>query len=565
MPLSFLALALALVSAPAQDDFAPLDKVLAPDGPGCVAGVERAGDPPLYRAWGRADLERDAPIGVGTVFEAGSVSKQFTAAAVALLAARGVLSLDDDVRRFIPEMPRASRPVTLRRLLGHTSGLRNWGDLVELQGWPEGRAAHTQDEIVRLLARQKALNFKPGAEYSYSNSNYVLLAEVVARATHQPFARFTREALFEPLGMTGTRWRDDFAAVVPGRAQAYSKDDAGAWRLDMPFTDVIGQGGLLTTAPDLLRWNAVLGAPPPWAAGWVRLMGERGRLVDGVPTDYALGLEYEQVAGRPAISHAGATAGYRSYLARAPRDGVSLALLCNNGELRTDKLGPEILANLLPASPPAAPAARAAEGSPPPQALSAYAGSFADPRSGALIQVKSKDGGLSLDGGPVWRSLTSSVFTNLDGSRRLNFDLTLRRLTFTRPGNAPVSLRRLTPREEKVSIGRDLAGAFRSDELGVEQRITRDHGALGWVDPAGMRHALKALYRDTFEDPVNAWTLQFIRNASGRVVALDFSAPRTRRVRFAARRVQPTRASPPLRVSARTAAPGRLVFALVSQ
>ena len=200
----------------------------------------------LARAYGMSDLERETPNTVDTVFEAGSVSKQFTAAAVMLLARDGKLSLDDPVRKHIPELPDYGAPLTIRQMLTHTSGLRDWGALFAAAGWPRGTRVHTLGHVLGVLSRQKALNFPSGTEYSYSNSGYNLAAILVSRVAGKPFADFTRERIFVPLGMTRTEWRDDHHRIVKGRATAYTKGDAG-WRIEMPFENVHGQGGLLTT------------------------------------------------------------------------------------------------------------------------------------------------------------------------------------------------------------------------------------------------------------------------------------------------------------------------------
>ncbi len=253
---------LAATAAPAQ---APVDARVdslfaqwnAPTSPGCAVGVSQNGRTVLSRAYGSANLEHGIPNTPETVIEAGSVSKQFTAAAVVLLARQGKLSLDDDVRRYIPEVPDYGTPITLRHLLNHTSGLRDWGSVVALAGWPRGTRIHTHAHALDVISRQRSLNFTPGAEYSYSNTGYNLLAMVVDRVSGTSFAEFSQREIFQPLGMTSTQWRDDFTRVVPGRAEAYVWSE-NAWHLQMPFENVHGNGGLLTTVGDLLTWNHAL-------------------------------------------------------------------------------------------------------------------------------------------------------------------------------------------------------------------------------------------------------------------------------------------------------------------
>jgi CubicO group peptidase (beta-lactamase class C family) len=193
--------------------------------PGCAVAAQIHGDPVLARAYGMADLEHGVANAPTTIFEAGSVSKQFTAAAVVLLALDGALSLDDDVRRFVPELPDYGTPITIRHLLNHTSGLRDWGAVAALSGWGRSDRTHDHDHVLDILTRQSALNYTPGQAYSYTNSGYNMLAIIVARVSGQPFADFSRQRIFEPLGLATTQWRDDYRRIVPGRAAAYALRD----------------------------------------------------------------------------------------------------------------------------------------------------------------------------------------------------------------------------------------------------------------------------------------------------------------------------------------------------
>ncbi|MDH5235510.1 MAG: beta-lactamase family protein, partial [Gemmatimonadota bacterium] len=303
-------------------------KAYTPSAPGCVVGVAQEGKMLLERAYGAADLETGTPLTAGSILEAGSVSKQFTASAIILLALEGKLRLDDDIRRYFPELPVYERPVTVRMLLDHTSGLRDWGSLMGIAGWPRGSRVYTHPHVLEIIARQRALNYPPGDRYSYTNSGYNLLAMLVERVSGQPFPAFTKARLFDPLGMTHTSWRDDFSRVVPGRAQAYQPSQSG-FKLDMPFEDIFGNGGLLTTVGDLLKWNDAL-TKRTLGAALVDSLQRQGVLTSGERITYAAGLVVDTYRGTPRIGHSGSTAGYRAYLARYPaqRD-LSVAVLCN--------------------------------------------------------------------------------------------------------------------------------------------------------------------------------------------------------------------------------------------
>jgi CubicO group peptidase (beta-lactamase class C family) len=283
-----------------------LARGVAAGGPGCTIGVQ-LGDLVVDRAAGQADLERTAALTPASILEAGSVSKQVTAAAVLLLALDGQVELDADVRRWFPELPAYERPITVRHLLTHTSGLRDWGSIVQLEGWPRGARAHTNAHVVQVAARQRALNYPPGDAYSYTNTGYNLLAELVQRVSGRSLAAFTRERLFTPLGMTSTSWRDDHRRVVPGRALAYGGGSVPS--LNMPDESAYGNGGLLTTVGDLLRWTDAMNRRTLGAA-FADSLVRRMVLTGGDTIDYALGVNVVDHRGTRELSHSG--------LSRAP-------------------------------------------------------------------------------------------------------------------------------------------------------------------------------------------------------------------------------------------------------
>ncbi len=298
-------------------------------GPGCAVGVARGGKTLLMKGYGMADLENGAPISAETIFESGSVAKQFTATAVLMLAMDGKLDLSDPVRKHLPEFPQYDRVITIRHLLTHTSGLREWSNLVAVQGWPRGQRAHTQRDLLDIVFRQKSLNYPVGDFYSYTNSGYATAMSLVERVSGKSFEEFSQERIFRPLGMTKTRWRDDFTRVVRGRAQAYSLA-RNEWHLDMPFEDVVGPGGLLTTVGDWLIWNEAL-AKGGLRPGHTDSLTRRMTLTSGRQITYALGVTVSQYRGVTEVAHSGSTAGYQTYLTRFPdRGNLSIAVLCNS-------------------------------------------------------------------------------------------------------------------------------------------------------------------------------------------------------------------------------------------
>jgi CubicO group peptidase (beta-lactamase class C family) len=395
---------------------AAVDRVFAawddPSSPGCAVGVARDDRSVMERAYGMADLEHDIPNTAETIFEAGSVSKQFTAAAIVLLALDGKLSLDDDIRKYVPELPDYGTTITLRHVLTHTSGLRDWGSVAGIAGWGRSARTHTHDHVIDILSRQSALNFEPGAEYSYSNSGYNLLAVVVDRVSGLSFAEFSQQRIFEPLGMRSTQWRDDYRRIVKGRSSAYGAR-GGQFVIDRPIEDVHGNGGLLTTVGDLLTWNAALASGRLGGPRFVELMHQRGVLNDGDTITYASGLMISSLRNVPEVAHTGSTAGYRAFLARYPEQRLDVAVLCNVGNVNPGGVGRQVAAAFLgDAVEPVAQsgsrgtadggAGRNATFTPAPSALADYEGTYYSADAEATFVVEVVDGELTLKRRPAW-------------------------------------------------------------------------------------------------------------------------------------------------------------------
>jgi len=460
--------------------------------PGCAVAVDRAGQRVLTRAYGMADLEHGIRNSADTVFEAGSVSKQFTAAAALALVDAGKLKLDADVRTIIPELSDYGRVITVDQLLNHTSGLRDWGAILALAGWPRSTRINTQNDFLAIAVKQKALNFEPGAESSYTNTGYNLLTEIVRRVSGKSLAEYSRETFFVPLGMTHTQWRDNFRRVVPGRAQAYDRK-GDRYEQDMPFEDAYGNGGLLTTVGDLLIWNRALDSGRLGTFVTTKLT-ERATLRDGRKITYGRGLFNYIFKGTEEIAHSGATAGYRAWLGRYPAQKLSVALLCNAANADTG-MGRKAAALFLP-GPPDTEIAK-----PMPEGL------FVDQVSGT-----------PLDAGRF----------RANESRIVSKD---RIELIGRDGNIAVYLRTEPVAASAVTLA-DYAGSYASDEVGAAYRIEPGAGGLTWRirDRPDFQQALKPVYRDAFQGA--GATFRFQRDAGGRVIALTVSIERARNVKF---------------------------------
>ncbi|MES2901569.1 MAG: serine hydrolase domain-containing protein [Pseudomonadota bacterium] len=480
--------------------------------PGCVVGVAQAGQQPLIRAYGMANLEFAVPNSADTVLEAGSVSKQFTAAAIALLAQDGKLSLDDNVRKYLPELPDYGRPVTLRHMLNHTSGMRDWGGVATLNGWGRGSRIFTQEQVLEIAARQRHLNFDPGTAISYSNTGYNLAAIVVERVSGKSFQAFTQERLFEPLGMSKTRWRDDHGAVVRNRATAYAK--AGdSYRAHMPFENAVGGGGLLTTIADLLTWNAHLDRPSPAFQNMVAVIQQPGRFNDGRATRYGMGLFNQTIQGVPMVYHNGVTAGYRSVLNRYPTQKLSVAVLCNAPDANPVSLGAKIADLLVPAVP------RAAGVTLDPAELARRVGQYRN-GSGRLLRVENKNGAMTMMG-TNFQATGVSTAEDMSG-RSARFDADGSVFITDDMGNTQAYRKRLVAPAQAIPA--DLAGTYVSEEANAAWTIQVKAGKVFVNVRSDLVLPLEWVYEDAWE--ANGTILFLKRDKAGSITGLSASSAR---------------------------------------
>lgn len=542
--LSLLLLAPAAASAQAAarapSQTARVDSVFArwdrPTSPGCAVAVRENGTPLLVRAYGMADLEHDAPNLPETVFEAGSVSKQFTAAAVVLLAQQGKLSLDDDVRKHVPELPDYGTPITLRHLVNHTSGLRDWGTVMSIAGWPRTSRVYTHAHVLDVASRQKALNFAPGSQYLYSNTGYNLLAIIVERVSGESFAAFTRRMIFEPLGMTRTQWRDDFTRVVKGRAIAYAQQGDSSFHMQMPFENVHGNGGLLTTVTDLLRWNENLRTGRVGGRALIDELNRRGVLTGGRTIEYAGGLFVSRRDGMLEVSHSGATAGYRAWLGtylvtfpgNYPEERVEVALLCNAAEANPTVLARRVANIYLPGSTgPAGPEPFAV----PRAMLEARAGLYRNRRTNEPLRLVAREGRLGAEGSPGLIPVSGMHFEGPDGWPRVRFEA---------PGRAPFHISNAdgdgvmyepvdawTPTPEQLAA---LAGEYHSEEAEATYTMAVVDGRAVMRMRPDVTIPMMPAYLDAFT--ARGMVVRFERDSRGRVDGFSLWADRVRGLRF---------------------------------
>ncbi len=513
------------VIAGAERAFEKAAKSNTGPAPGCSVGVSLNGQSVFEKAFGLAEMEHNIPNTPQTIFESGSVAKQFTAAALILLQQDGKLNVDDPVRKYIPELPEYEKPVTIRHILTHTAGLRDWGSVMALTGVGRGDRVVSQAVALDVIYRQKYLDFVPGAEYSYSNSGYQLAAEIVERVSKQKFGDFVGERIFKPLGMTKSSWRDNYQRIVPGRAQGYAKAGPTApWMLNMPFMNVVGNGGMLTTVGDWLRWNAALDAKT-FGEPFVKALETQAVLNDGRKISYALGVVVDDYRGIKEVTHSGGTAGYQTYLARFPEKKLSVAALCNGFPPSSGDVVYSVVDEIFGPFPEPA----KVEGlSMPEERLKKYAGLWKNDITRNVNPIAVDKGELKL-GSTVLKPMGDGSF--MLGDRKLKFaDGSPATATIH---NVDGSVTRLTLVTEWRPSAADLAtfaGDWHSDEAQATLTFSVEGDKAFIVQRPITRLPLRPIYKDHFT--TQGFVVWVTRDAKGNIDKLHVGGSRLRDIYF---------------------------------
>ena len=526
---------LAVLPLFAQDKTIEVDKLFdwaKPDSPGCSVAVSQNGKGVVNKSYGAADLERAAPITPSTIFDSASVSKQFVAAAALVLVEEGKLSLTEDIRRYVPQLPDYGQKITVDHLMTNTSGIREWTGIFPLTAGYDG--------ALQITLRQRGINFPPGEKYSYSNSGFVLLKEIVARVSGLTFDDFTRKRLFEPLGMKNTAYVTDLRQVIKNRAIAYEKGQNG-WTISVKLDNVRGgQGGLLSTPTDLLIWNEAL-TNARLGKFVTDKLHEPAKLNSGRRVGYARGLIVESYRGTKEIWHSGGAGGYSSFLGRYPDHGLSIAVQCNTDSTSSTSFGRRIADLFLPATAPK-------EGPPPIGIdgldasileLGSRAGLYFGEGANEPIQLAVDRGRLRVAGGPALVAYSKDRFKRY-GSDVEYFSGDEFEVNFTSPDRFELKstdgklerFRRAKPYAPTADDLKVFAGRYESPEVGVVFLFEPKGDGLAVRiahTPSRVIDA-KPVDRDTFR--LGGMFVRFIRDNTGTVVALDYSNPVVPNIRF---------------------------------
>ncbi len=454
----------ASANGPGDKTTAAVDEVFAdlakPGSPGCALGVYRDGKIIYAKGYGLANLEENIPITPASVFDIGSTSKQFTAASILLLEKQGKLSVNDDVRKYVPELPDYGQKITILHLLNHTSGLRDYLTLMELAGINTDSVT-TDEDALALITRQKALNFVPGSDWLYSNTGFFLLSVIVKRVSGRTLREFAAENIFSPLSMTHTQYRDDHTSVVPSRAMAYDpKESADGYVLSVSYFEQTGDGAVHTSVEDMQKWDENFYSAQIGGKEFLAEIQEQGRLNSGKVLDYAKGLFIEDYRGLHTVSHGGAWGGYRAELLRFPEQHFSVACLCNLGNAAPSKRAHQV-ADIYLASSLKPKQEKKKEGEESrkkkdsikltEEQLQAYTGDYWSEELGVAYRLGVADGKLK-----VLKVMDAAGFPRLNGSRQDGL--------------------RATGMDEFEAVGTPATIHFKRDDRGGVKRFILDAG-----------------------------------------------------------------------------------------
>ncbi len=515
----------AKVIAGAERAFEKTAKTNPMPAPGCAVGVSLNGESVFEKAFGMAEMEHGIANTPQTIFESGSVAKQFTAAALILLQQDGKLNIDDPVRKYIPELPEYEKPVTIRHILTHTAGLRDWGSVMALTGVGRGDRVVSQAIALDVIYRQKYLDFAPGAEYSYSNSGYQLAAEIVERVSKQKFGEFVGGRIFKPLGMTKSSWRDNYQRIVPGRAQGYAKAGSTApWMLNMPFMNVVGNGGMLTTVGDWLKWNAALDAKT-FGEPFVKALETQAILNDGRKISYALGVVVDNYNGIKEVTHSGGTAGYQTYLARFPEKKVSVAALCNGFPPSSGEIVYSVVDEIFGPFPEPA---KVDGVSVPEDRLKKYAGIWKNDVTRNVNPITLDKGELKL-GNTALKPVADGSF--MLGDRKMKFvDGSPATAVINNPDGSVTRLTLVTDWTPSAADLAIFAGDWCSEEAQATMTFSVEGDKAFIVQRPITRLALRPIYKDHFA--TQGFVVWVTRDAKGNIAKLHVGGSRMRDMMF---------------------------------
>jgi CubicO group peptidase (beta-lactamase class C family) len=530
-----IALLLLLLLTPTQR--AHVDAVFkqynALNAPGCALGIFQNDRITYARGYGMADLEHGIRITPASLFDIGSVSKQFAAAAIALLAQQRKLSFADDVHKYIPELPNYGAPLTINELTWHTSGLRDYTSLLDLEGYGLEQAT-TDQQALAAIVRQRGLDFPSGTQYEYSNTNYFLLSVIVKRVTGQTLAQFARRHIFLPLGMTHTLYRDDYAMLIPNQAMGYAPAGGSTFKNSMSNWQQTGDGAVQISIDDMFKWDENFYHPRVGGAAMLQQLQTPGHLSNGRRLSYGRGLFLETYRGLKAVDHGGAWIGYRAELDRYPTVHTSVAVLCNSdaatpGTL-AQKVADVVLARYLAPLPVTSRNARSTV------SPRAFAGSYFNALGADVLHIAAHGNGIALDlGGGNLYPLQPT------GGSSFHIGTMVLRFVMSKDGSSATGVKiqsgdgssdyavKFTPVVPTAAELQGAVGTYHSPELDVTWRLRVDGHTVALEPtrnlPADAAGKLQPQMADMFTS-AHGFLIRFTRDRIGRIDGFTVGAGR---------------------------------------
>ncbi|GEN11903.1 hypothetical protein MFU01_69400 [Myxococcus fulvus] len=499
--------------------------------PGCGVGVSRDGTRDYMKGHGLANLEFGVPLTPRSSFNLASITKQFVAFSIGLLAQEGKLSLDDDVRKHVPELPDHGKPITVAHLMHHISGLREQGQLLSLAGW-RSEDLYTEEDVLWVQSRQRGVNFAAGEEVLYVNAAYSLLGVIVRRVSGKSLRAFADERIFKPLGMADTSFRDDQEPPIPQRVTGYMPRAEGGWRLSAADLGFKGTSAVYSSVNDMLTWQQNLLDGRLGGTALRDLLQTSGRLNDGRETGYGGGLRLGTYRGLRTVTHDGYMVGFRTESILFPAQKLAITVLCNDGKIDPTVLARKVaevyLGNLLKDTTPPAVVV-------PEEELAALAGNYWSPQTDEVVRLEVKEGALREVGSP-------SKLTPIGQGQFLPAEPTPGLWRFdasAAPGAPALGIRDFWPttrefirvREPMPTAGEleALVGKYRSDEVDMTYTVRLVDGklALSWFRRDDLM--LEPVGGNRFVSSFGA--VSFTKGASGGVDGMLVSSRRLRRFR----------------------------------
>ncbi len=517
------------------------------DGPGCAVAVLKSGDIVYANAYGLASVEGGIPLRTSSIFNIGSMSKQFTALSILLLERSGKLTLNDDIRKYVPELPSYPAPITIRNLLEHSSGLRDVDELLKLAGFHIYEDLITNRDELNIIAHQRALNFVPGEEHAYSDTGFMLLGQIVERVSGMSLRQFETDNIFRPLGMDRTLIREDHTIVVPENTAAYIRNSNGDLRTGGTNDESTGAGNVLTSIADYAKWDRNFYTHQVGGPDLLVRMQTPGLLKNGMRSPYALGLQVRDYRGLMTLEHGGADAGYHSFYLRIPEQQLSVVALCNVRDYAgpsPSEMSRKIADIYLEDVPGATPTHDLASPSlpkslivPPKKEWEDYVGSYFSPQDGSVIAFLLSGEALSeID--DLTDPKSSTLLTYL-GSGRFQAK---GKIVFRFKGKGRLAEVEKIDADERLTFGRvsppsttvhaldEFAGGYTSNEVGSTWTLVQKNGHLVLRRPRFPDETLVPVFRDGFY--AEQWTIVFLRSKQGKVIGLNVTNERVRAVSF---------------------------------